>query len=390
MISIMMDELARHAESDMYPFHMPGHKRQRVGFGYSTDSRDWLDEIVPYDITEIDGFDDLQSPKGMIADIECDLAELYGAKRAFLLVNGSTCGNLSAISALVPRAGRLLADKGAHRSVFNAAFIGGLELTYLERKEIPDIGLTANVSPEEIKQRLLEADASGKLPDAVLVTSPTYEGFMADVDQIAEIVHGYGVPLILDSAHGAHFTKDQDPVLPELSKEADITIVSLHKTLPALTQVSAMLVNGSIAEPDDVKKYINIFQTTSPSYILMASADRCVSIMRAYGSDIKKKLIANLDRLYSLNGSLKNLLLTGPEYAGKYGIFAYDKSKINIMDRTGGMSGQELYDIFRNEYHLQPEKADEKTCLMMTGVMDSGTGFERLFQAIKRIDDRIK
>lgn len=390
MMSLMMNELARLAESDVYPFHMPGHKRQHIGLECAADSKDWLDELVPYDITEIDGFDDLQSPKGMIADIECRLAELYGAKRAFLLVNGSTCGNLSAISALVPRAGRLLADKGAHRSVFNAAFIGGLELTYLERKEIPDTGLTANVSLEEIEHRLSKADASGKLPDAVLVTSPTYEGFMADVDRMAEIVHGYGVPLILDSAHGAHFTKDPDPVLPELSKEADITIVSLHKTLPALTQVSAILINGSIAEPEDIKKYINIFQTTSPSYILMASADRCVNIMKAYGSDVKKKLNNNLDRVYSLNESLKKLILTGPEYTGKYGIYAYDKSKINIMDRTGGMSGQQLYDIFRNEYHLQPEKANEKTCLMMTGVMDSGIGFERLIQAIKRIDDRIK
>ena len=385
----MIYELNNLSASDMYPFHMPGHKRQQTASLENNGGSDWLNEAYFHDITEIDGFDDLQSPKGMIADIEDRLAVLYGAKRAFLSVNGSTCGNLSAISALVQKNGCLLADMGAHRSVYNASFLSGCRILPLERETMPENGLTACISPEETEDRLNKAGKEGRLPDAVLITSPTYEGFISDVDRIADIVHGYGLPLIVDGAHGAHYTADEGTCFPVLSSKPDVTVVSLHKTLPAMTQTAAVLINGSLVRQDEVKRYINIFQTTSPSYILMASAERCLDIMEKEGFVLKKRLRENLDRTYALCKSLRHIYFTGPEFAGRYGIYDHDRSKINVMDRSGHMTGHKLYDIFREKYHLQPEKAGDRTCLLLTSVMDTEEGFQRLGRAIKELDEQI-
>ncbi len=384
----MIKELSELTESDMYPFHMPGHKRQLFEDSCYFENADWLDMAYRHDITEIDGFDDLKNPKGLINDIETRLADLYSSQKAYLSVNGSTCCNLAAISALLPMNGLLMMDRGAHTSVYNAVFLGRHNTIFLERESLPGIGLTACISNDEIREKLKNAKKEGNIPNAILITSPTYEGFVADVDRAAETAHEYGLPLIVDGAHGAHFTADEKGNFFKVSLKADITIVSLHKTLPALTQVSAVLINSSIVKPEMIKKYINIFQTTSPSYILMASAERCVQVMQKCGLNLKEKLYKQLDLLYSESSHLGRLALTGPEYVGKHGIYAFDKSKMNIMDKRGHMSGQELYDIFRKEYHLQPEKAEKNTCLLMGSVMDTEEGFIRLRNAIREIDKR--
>ena len=386
----MIDELSALSESELYPFHMPGHKRRGLSDLLSLGSEDadimgkerkykefWLDGAYAHDITEIDGFDDLQKPDGIIADIEERIAAYYGVDRAFLSVNGSTCGNLSAISALVPHGGCLMMDEGCHRSVHNTVAIRELTAILLERELIPESGLSACISLDETEKKLSEAKNKTMLPNAVLITSPTYEGFIADTETIADLVHSYDIPLILDGAHGAH--------LP-VCREVDVTVVSLHKTLPAMTQVSAVLVNGKRINPDEIKQYINIYQTTSPSYILMASAERCLDIMEEKGEELKSKLTKNLNRLYSLNETLKKLYIIGSELINKYGIYDLDRSKINVIDRTGFMTGRKIYDSFRKKYHIQPEKCTEYTCLLLTTVMDSEEGFDRLTEAIKDID----
>lgn len=369
----MINELNLLSGSDLYPFHMPGHKRQATKSG----SCDWLDGAYQHDITEINGFDDLQEPKDLILSIEKRIAAYYGTDHAFLSVNGSTCGNLALISALVPGGGCLMMDEGAHRSVYNAAKIRDLKIIRLNRISLSTAGLTACISTEEVEKKLKEAENKGRLPQAVLITSPTYEGFVSDIDEIADLVHGYGIKLIADSAHGAHLN---------ISRAVDAAVVSLHKTLPAMTQVSAILVNGDRKMAEEIKRYINIYQTTSPSYILMSSAERCMDIMETRGEELIKRHEERLNNLFSINAELKRLQITGPEYKGRYGIYDFDLSKVVVTDRTGKKSGNEIYDIFRTRYGLQPEKAEKGFCLMMTSVMDTDEGFERLKEAIQRMD----
>ncbi len=368
----MIQELTVLTGSDVRPFHMPGHKRRSDG--------SWIEEIYRYDITEIDGFDNLQEPAGLIADIEKGFAEYYGADKAHLLVNGSTSGILSAISAVVPHRELLLMDRGAHQSAFNAAFLGELRTAYMKRATIDGYEISACVSPEEVSRMLQAAAEKQDLPKAVFLTSPTYEGFIADTEKIADLVHEHDIPLIVDGAHGAHMS---------VSKKADITVVSLHKTLPALTQLSVLLVNGSLVDDAYIKRYINIFQTSSPSYILMASAEKCLEYLKEKSGPAKESLDKELDRVYSLKSRLRKIDIIGPEYVGKDGICGYDKSKINLVDRSGRADGQLIYDTLREKGGIQPEMAMGYDCLLMTSVMDTHESIDILLDAIKTADREI-
>ena len=368
----MIQELTALAGSDVLPFHMPGHKRRSDG--------SWIEEIYRYDITEIDGFDNLQDPKGLISDIEKGFAEYYGADKAHLLVNGSTCGILSAISAAVPHRELLLMDRGAHQSAFNAAFLGELRTAYINRAAISGYEISACISPEEVGRMLKAAEEKKDLPKAVFLTSPTYEGFIADTEKIADMVHDHDIPLIVDGAHGAHLN---------VSKRADITVVSLHKTLPALTQLSVLLVNGDRVDDTEIKRFINIFQTSSPSYILMASAEKCLGYLKEKSGSAKESLDKELDRVYALKSRLRKIDIIGPEYIGKNGIYGYDRSKINLVDRSGRADGQQIYDTLRKKSGIQPEMAMGADCLLMTSVMDTHDSLGRLMDAIEATDREI-
>lgn len=186
----LIDDLEEYAQSDYYPFHMPGHKRKSLSFPN------------PYeiDITEIDGFDNLHHATGMIKEAEVRGAELYHSKRCFFLVNGSTCGLLAAISAATRRGDKVLVARNCHKAVYHALYMNELQAEYLY-PSITKNGIQGQITVEQVQESLYEN------PDAVAVilTSPTYEGIVSDVAKIAEVCHEHGIPLIVDEAHGAHF-----------------------------------------------------------------------------------------------------------------------------------------------------------------------------------------
>ena len=186
----MLEEKLRElAQSNRYPFHMPGHKRM-------------LDGTNPYaiDITEIEDFDNLHHAEGIIKDAEDAAAKMYGAKKAYYLVNGSTCGILAAISASVKRGGKILVARNCHKSVYHAIFLRQLSPEYVY-PENTHYGIQGQILVKAIEKKLAEC------PDiqAVVLTSPTYDGLVSDVKSIAEVVHRRNITLIVDEAHGAHF-----------------------------------------------------------------------------------------------------------------------------------------------------------------------------------------
>ena len=207
--------------------HMPGHKRNFVKFP-------WLRELGgEFDITEIEGFDDLHDPDGLILDINRRAAALWGSRQAFLTVNGSTGGIFAAIAAAVPAGGRVLVARNCHRSVFNAASALRLQTEYVVPPVVSGFGIFGSVTPEAVDRALRE-----KPCHAVVVTSPTYEGAMSDVRGIAEVCAMHGALLVVDGAHGAHLGLSDAFPDGGTGEDADIVVQSLHKTLPALTQTA--------------------------------------------------------------------------------------------------------------------------------------------------------
>ena len=203
-------------QSDIYPFHMPGHKRAFLPFAN------------PYaiDITEIEGFDNLHHATGILQEAQQKAADLYGAQKTYYLVNGSTCGLLAAISAAVPRGGKILVARNCHKAVYHAMYLRQLVPVYLYPEDTA-YGIQGQVTPQMVQKQLKQT------PDirAVVITSPTYDGVVSDIQSIADIVHAYGIPLIVDEAHGAHF--GFSPEFPENATRlgADAVIMSVHLSL---------------------------------------------------------------------------------------------------------------------------------------------------------------
>ena len=258
MAEHLLEKLEEYSQSDYYPLHMPGHKRNISHFG----------DPFRLDITEIDGFDNLHHAEGVLLEAQQRAAALYGAEESFYLINGSTCGILAAISACTKRGGRILMGRNCHKAAYHGVFLNGLKAAYLYPETDFVRGINGAVTPETVRKALREQH-----PEAVFLTSPTYDGVVSDIRSIAEIVHKAGAILIVDEAHGAHFA--MSPYFPEsaLSCGADLVINSLHKTMPSLTQTALLHVQGKRVDRERLKMYLGIYQSSSPSYVLMAGMD---------------------------------------------------------------------------------------------------------------------
>ncbi len=362
------EKLIQYAKSDFYPFHMPGHKRQM----------DWNMNPYSIDITEIDGFDNLHEAEGIIAEAQQRAATLYGAKNSYYLVNGSTSGILSAISATVKPGGKLLIARNCHKAVYHGAYLRGIKLRYLY-PVIATEGIWAQITPESVEA------AFAAEPDlqAVILTSPTYDGIVSDIKAIADIVHRHHIPLIVDEAHGAHL--GFHPYFPPSAVKlgADLVIQSLHKTLPSFTQSALLHYQSGLVDRAKIERYLKIYQTSSPSYLMMAGMDRCIRLLTEQGEELFEQYAKNLQNFYQRTASLSRieLLNANPTKGGMS-----DPSKILLRATAAGLNGKQLYDRFLNTYHLQMEMCSSDYVLAMTSMMDSPEGFERLYQALAEIN----
>lgn len=372
----LYNKLIKYSESDYYPFHMPGHKRNVV-----TDSSPYL-----YDITEIDGFDNLHEPEGILRISMNDAAQLYGTKKTYFMVNGSSGGILAAIWSMVRRKGKILVARNCHKSVYNAIYLKELNPVYIYPEYVEEFGINGGITPETVEQALTENDDI----EAVIITSPTYEGIVSNVKAIAAITHKKGIPLIVDEAHGAHFSMHED--LPEsaVNMGADIVIQSMHKTLPALTQTALLHINGELADCSKIEESLRTFQTTSPSYVLMSSMEECLDLLKKRGVSLFDVYTKRLHSIYSHCERLTHIRVFSKKFVGKYGIYDFDISKLVISMKGTGYSGKDLYRELNDKYHLQMEMAAGDYVIAMTSIMDSEEGMLRLFTAIVEMDRNIR
>jgi arginine/lysine/ornithine decarboxylase len=367
-----LDEmLVNYSRGENYPFHMPGHKRQQMG--------DWIPEEI--DITEIDGFDNLHHAEGILKEAQERMANTFGADHSFFLVNGSTAGILAAISGSVKKGDRILIGRNSHKAVYHAAYLMELRTEYVYPAPT-DFGIQGSIEPEAVKEKLRE------FPDiaAVVITSPTYDGVVSDIASIAKIVHSHGIPLIVDEAHGAHFGFSDGFPQKALRLGADLCVESLHKTLPSYTQTAVLHVADSEwVDLARVQRYLGIYQTSSPSYVLMAGMDRCTRILLKSGGELFDAFEKRLQRFYQACENLQWVSVFS-HVGADFGIWDKDRSKILICAEKAGYNGQELYDLLLNQYHLQMEMASGHYVTALTSIMDTDAGFERLWKALSDID----
>lgn len=357
------ETLKQYSKSDMYPFHMPGHKRNVCGV-----------ESYSIDMTEVEGVDDLHDPEAVLLFEQQRLAALYGSSYCFMLVGGSTVGNLTALYGAFSEGDEIIIQRNSHKSVYNGATLRHLKLDYIFPRIDRD-NIYRAVSVDMVKKAI----ATYPMAKAVVLTSPTYEGYHCDIKSIADLCHESDMLLIVDQAHGAHLGFD-DSFRESAAAIGDICIQSLHKTLPALTQTALMHVNEKRVDLGRIREALDIFETSSPSYVLMNSISHCARILETRG-DLFEKYLDNLGRFYEHCGKLKRLKLIEEPVDVK------DPGKIIISTASANISGPELAKRLREEYKIETELSSFSYVLAMTSIMDTKEGFDRLEKALICIDN---
>jgi len=325
---------------------MPGHKRN-AKFGISGS------EI---DITEINGFDNLHNPEGVLLDIENRLKVHYKAEKSFMLVGGSTVGILSAVFAVCSEGDTVIIARNCHKSVFNACMLRKLKVIYIEPEFNAENGFYTR-----IEQRTVD-EAIKKHPEAkaLIITSPTYEGYISEITS--------PVPLIIDAAHGAHFGIADFPKYPK----GDIVVSSLHKTLPALTQTAVLNVFNK-EYISRVKLFLDIFETSSPSYVLMNSVDICLDYIENNKGDFES-YYELLEEFYNLE--LKHLKL----------LRADDLSRIVVSCENAHISAAELTNTLEFRFNIEPEAISKSYIILISTVADDEIALKELYNALMITD----
>lgn len=375
----LLERLEEYSLSDYYPFHMPGHKRnmpREIGV---------LERAASMDLTEIEGFDNLHRPEGILREARERAASVFGAQETFFLVNGSTAGVLTALSAAARQGSRVVVARNCHYSVYHAMYLRRMEPVYLYPGVVKGWGIADAILPQQVEEALM------RYPDtaAVILTSPTYDGVLSDVEAVAEAAHRRGIPLIVDAAHGAHLGFARGWPESPVRQGADLVIQSLHKTLPALTQTALLHVSGERVDRERLRRFEEIYQTSSPSYLLMGSIDACVQLMQTKGRQIMEDFSLRLDEFHAGLSGLERIVLSGREILQQGRMKDFDRGKLLIAERSGRLCGGFLYQELLERYHLQMEMAGDSYVTAILTPWDREEGLMRLSEALWDLDRRI-
>lgn len=397
----ILNGLIQYNTEGSYPWHMPGHKRR-----LNTIFPDMVDNPFSIDVTEVGELDELHDPKGIILRAQQRAAEVYGSDKSYYLVNGATCGIMAAISTVCDHGDTIIISRNCHKSVYNAIRLLGLKAVYMMPEWNDDLCMFGGVSPDLVKKALKEHPHA----KAVLIVSPTYEGVVADVERIAKLVHKEKLPLIVDEAHGAHFefmsnvnetissTNYKNVPRPAIRLGADIVVESLHKTLPAMTQCAILHMKKGFVNEKRLDEYVSLYQSTSPSYVFMATMEACIEKMdfeRDGGFIVFKQLVMEYRKRF---GELSHIHLVNGDDFKEYSNSDYDYSRLVFSVRNCGIeteegtvrvTGQMLSEMLEKEYGQVMEMAGGNYVVAIATIADTKEAFEALYLAMETIDKQL-
>jgi len=371
-------QIQKFSESVKGNFFMPGHKGK---LGNS-----------PLDVTEFAETGNLFASGsgnpigGIIYYAEAEIAKIFSADAAFILVNGATAGVHAMLAASCVPGDKIIVDRLCHPSVINALILCGLSPVFIERAHSAIFGIYGGINPINM-ENLLKSH-----PDAVgaIITSPTYYGIYSDIERLVAILHNAekrhgGSPfLLVDEAHGAHCYFS--PNLPQtaISQGADMAVVSTHKTLPTPTQTALLLVGSDRFDPRRVKQCVNIFQTTSPSYYLMAKMIDGISAMSELMENYEKTIEACGDFSRKINENTKAICINWSHIA-ENSVHQKDQTRLVINFSRAGLSGKSVYDILWSEYKIRPEMYDDNNIVCIVTVCNTAEDLDNLYNAVCKI-----
>lgn len=328
-------------------------------------------KIFTCDYSELEGFDNLSNPIGIIKSIQDEAAAIYGAKSTFFLVNGSTSGIIAAMYATLNRGDKVLIARNCHKSVYNGLVLTGTVPVWIMPQYNQEWGIFETINLDYLEE-ILHRNKDIK---AFIMTNPTYEGVMSDIYRISHICKKYNVKLIVDEAHGALWNFHKSLGTPALMQGADIVVQSLHKTAGALNP-SALLHIGTDSEinPKHIQEALNLFTTTSPSYPLLVNIEGTIKYLASEkGKFHLFDIVKNINRLIRTLKTIPNLE-----------VYSYNNDITKILIKVTNLSGFELSDVLYEQYGIEDELANEKSVLLLTGL---GTTKRKLKKLEKSLTD---
>lgn len=372
----LLDRLLELQQEKLKSFHMPGHKNGKIfkSFNYKN-FRDYLTNI---DTTEIIGTDNLHNAKEVIKQAQERASEVFKSEETFFLINGSTSGIYSMIMAATSPRDKIIIGRNCHQSVINITILADLVPVYLYPEMDIQQGIALGISPKEVERKLKEH------PDAkaVVIPYPTYHGFASDLKTIAKIVHHHGKALLVDEAHGAHLGLSDELPMTALACGADAVVQSIHKTLPAFTQSSMLHVQGNRIDREKLKFMLRLHQSSSPSYILMASLDLATTIYQNHGRQLMQELLGHIEAFKEKMKAVEGVTVLGKERVGKDFIKAMDGTRLWVSMNENKISGYELENKLRTNFGIQMELSNIYGVLGITSIGNDREDFEGLYEAL--------
>lgn len=354
---------------------VPGHKK---GKGLQEFNQALGMDILKYDFNSMKPLDCLNNPVGVIKEAQDLAAEAFNAKESFFMVNGTTCAVQTMILSCCGPNEKIIMPRNVHKSALNALIFTGSIPVYIKPKISLEHGFSTGISYEDVRDTII------KNPDAkaIFLINPTYYGYVSDLEKIVKLAHQNNIPVLVDEAHGAHFRFNSKLPKDAMSCGADMSCVSMHKTGGSLTQSSILLLNSKFINSNHVRNIINLSQTTSASYFLLASLDVARKNLFLNGNEELEKIISLSEYARENINSIEGLYCFSDELIDQNAVFNFDKTKLGINTTGLGLTGFETYDILRDKYDIQMELGDSHNILAILSLGSRQKDMNRLVRAL--------
>lgn len=371
------EALIKYKKARVVPFDVPGHKQGRG----NAMLREFLGEqCLSVDVNSMKPLDNLCHPVSVIKEAEELAADAFGAKHAFLMVNGTSSSVQAMVMSVCKKGEKIIMPRNVHRSAINALVISGAIPVYVNPGVNKELGIPLGMSVKDVERAIKEN------PDAkaVLVNNPTYYGICSNLKDITELAHKHGMYVLVDEAHGTHFYFGENLPMSAMEAGADMAAVSMHKTGGSLTQSSFLLLNCDLSI-GYVRQVINLTQTTSGSYLLMSSLDLARRDLVLHGIETFKKVTEFAEYAREEINKIGGYYAFSEELIDGDTIYDFDRTKLSIFTRGIGLAGIEVYDILRDDYGIQIEFGDIANILAIISVGDKSLAIERLISSLSEI-----
>lgn len=375
----LFDAMVQLAESKKISFHTPGHKS---GKGISTRFRKFVgNKIFSIDLTTLDEIDSLQKPKGVIKEAQALAARAYGADRSYFLVNGTSVGNHAMVLTACDPGSKVIVTRNAHKSVIAGLILIGAEPVFVKPKIDGQLKLTLNAAFDDIK----DAIESNPETKTLFLTTPNYYGVCVDLKKIIAYAHEKGIAVLIDEAHGPHLKFHKDLPISALEAGADMCVQSTHKIIGGMTQASMLHARRERVDIDILTNILKLVQTTSPSYILMASLDLARMQMATEGNKLLSRALELARKARKRINRIKGLSCFGVEILEEGEMGGLDETKLTITVKELGLSGYQVSQMLNHRFDIQVEMADPFHILVIVSIGDRQDHLDRLVKALRTI-----